>query len=64
MSQTKAEFIKIAVPEGSKQTNPVEPENRLPDSDIRIEFCDESDADKIVSTSILTKQSKSDRLPV
>jgi hypothetical protein len=49
MSQTKAEFIKIPVPEGYKQTTPVEPKDRLPDTDIQIEFCDASDADKIVN---------------
>jgi hypothetical protein len=54
MSQYKADFIEVpVVPE---QTAPVDPEKRLPDSEIRIELCDESDADKIVRILTSHKQ--------
>jgi hypothetical protein len=54
MSQYKADFIEVpVVPE---QTTPVDPEKRLPDSEIRIELCDESDADKIVRILTSHKQ--------
>jgi hypothetical protein len=61
MSQTKADFIKIPVPEGYKQTTPVEPTDRLPDSDIQIEFCGASDADKIVNPFLHTCPTSSKR---
>jgi hypothetical protein len=54
MTQTKAAFIKIeGIPPGFEQTRPVEPEKRLPESEIRIEVCDESDAEKIVPIPLL-----------
>jgi hypothetical protein len=50
MAQQTASFIKVdGLPEGSEQTIPTKPENRIPDSDIRIEACTEEDADKIVT---------------
>lgn len=53
MAERKTSFIKVeGLPEGSHQTIPTKPEDRLPDSDIRIEACDESDADKIVSHNL------------
>ena len=49
MADTKAPFIKVdGIPEGYKQTTPVEPEKRLPASDIRIDICTPSDAETIV----------------
>ncbi|OAK94439.1 hypothetical protein IQ06DRAFT_260612 [Phaeosphaeriaceae sp. SRC1lsM3a] len=47
MSQPRATFIKVPATPGYEQTQPVEPERRLADSEIRIEFCTEQDADKI-----------------
>lgn len=51
MSQPKTNFIKVPATPGYEQTQPVTPERRLPDSEIRIEFCTEEDADKLVYLS-------------
>ncbi|KAF1842306.1 uncharacterized protein K460DRAFT_266970, partial [Cucurbitaria berberidis CBS 394.84] len=47
MSQPKAEFIKVASGVAGFQTMPVEEDKRLPESAIRVELCDENDAEKI-----------------
>lgn len=52
MAQTKADFIKVPVAEGSYQTMPVEPEKRIADSDITLKYCDVDDAEFIVSFSL------------
>ena len=53
MADTKAPFIKVdGIPEGYKQTTPVEPEKRLPSSDIHIELCTEDDAEIIVNPTL------------
>ncbi|KAH8727008.1 acyl-CoA N-acyltransferase [Phaeosphaeriaceae sp. PMI808] len=44
MSQQKTNFIKVA---SESQTMPVKPENRFAESDIRIEFCNETDCPQI-----------------
>jgi hypothetical protein len=49
MSQQRASFIKVPTDiTGGFQTMPVEPEKRLPESEISIELCTEKDAEKIV----------------
>lgn len=50
MSQTqaKAEFIKIPETPGQQQTLPTDPSNRVPDDEIRIDFCTPDDAELIV----------------
>ncbi len=54
MASKKADFIKVDTMGRGPQTMPVEPEERLPDEEIRIEMCTEKDAEKVVrpSTSI------------
>ncbi|PSN69813.1 acyl-CoA N-acyltransferase [Corynespora cassiicola Philippines] len=50
MAQTKADFIKVPVAEGSYQTMPVEPEKRIADSDITLKYCDIDDAEFIAKS--------------
>lgn len=45
----RADFIRIPVVPGHAQTEPVEPENRISETEIRIERCTVDDAEKAVS---------------
>ncbi|KAF2125950.1 acyl-CoA N-acyltransferase [Dothidotthia symphoricarpi CBS 119687] len=47
MAQKKADFIKVPTGPSGFQTMPVEPDKRLPDSEISIRMCNEGDAEKI-----------------
>lgn len=40
--------------EASKGTMPVDPQHRIPESDIRIELCSPSDVDEVVCTTMST----------
>lgn len=48
----KAEYIKVPETPGFPQTEPVEPEKRLAESEISVVRCDVSDAEKIVCSRI------------
>ena len=55
MAEYKAETIKIPVAEKfGYQTMPVDPKDRLPDSEIRLELCEEKDAAIIVRTVVFS----------
>jgi hypothetical protein len=51
MPSQKAEFIKVPTETEGFQTMPVEPSQRLSESELRIEKCTADDAEKIVSAS-------------
>ena len=48
----KAEYIKVPETPGFPQTEPVEPEQRIAESEISVKRCDVSDAEKIVSLQV------------
>jgi hypothetical protein len=54
MASPKPHFIKIPVAEGSFQTMPVNETNRVADSEIQIQMCEEADAYRIVGRRTLT----------